>query len=88
MSEAKPDRFDSSPDALRAYSRGPTVAQSGRSFFRITCPFCFAPSTAYAWSIRGSGKICENKTCGAKFDGWGNAYPRIRKPKAKKEAQS
>lgn len=38
---------------------------SGDSYYKITCPFCNLPVTAYAWSLAGDGKKCPN--CKAKI---------------------
>jgi hypothetical protein len=49
----------------------------------IQCPFCGHVSRAYWWSIFGGGKLCEGKGCHAKFNSWGNAYPRkAKEPRA------
>lgn len=38
-------------------------SEFGRSTLDIKCPFCSAITTAYKWSLAGSGKKCQ---CGAK----------------------
>lgn len=38
--------------------------ENGRSYYRITCPFCNFQITAYAWSLSGVDKKCPN--CKAK----------------------
>lgn len=38
-------------------------SEFGRSSLDIKCPFCSAVTTAYKWSLAGSGKKC---SCGAK----------------------
>lgn len=38
----------------------------GRTIVYVTCPFCGVETECYAWSLAGSGKLCE---CGAKHDG-------------------
>ncbi len=45
----------------------------GRSTVDIRCPFCRSVTTAYKWSLAGSGKRCEGYGCGALFDGRGKA---------------
>ncbi len=54
------------------YHRSSVVPQFGRSYIRITCPFCGATVTAYIWSLP-SGKRC---TCGAMHDNYGRTYRR------------
>lgn len=45
----------------------------GRSSIEIQCPFCQHISNAYKWSLAGSGKRCENKSCRALFNHHGDA---------------
>ena len=49
-------------------------AANGRSALTMTCPFCRQMNIAYVWSLRGSGKRCENRQCGALFGSGGKAY--------------
>lgn len=42
----------------REHQRSATVSQFGRSYCRITCPFCLQVCTAYIWSLAGGGKRC------------------------------
>lgn len=47
--------------------------ENGRSYYKITCPFCNFQFTAYAWSLSGVGKKCPN--CKAKVNtNFGTAY--------------
>jgi hypothetical protein len=47
----------------RAYEIVSERAEFGRSTMDIKCPFCGEVTTAYKWSLAGSGKKCG---CGAK----------------------
>lgn len=80
------DQHDRSPQAVKRYLSGPVIPKSGGSYFNLTCPFCGTHNRAYIWSIAGGGKKCENKTCRAKFDSFGNAYPRIPGPRERARA--
>lgn len=44
----------------------------GRSTVVIECPCCGTDTTAYVWSLAGSGKRCE---CGAKHTLYGTIPP-------------
>lgn len=45
----------------------------GRSTVDLTCPFCGTTTTAYVWSIQGSGKMCEGSNCDTMLTGTGKA---------------
>lgn len=45
----------------------------GRSTVDIDCPFCGVTTTAYVWSLSGSGKKC---VCGAKHGIFGTTAPK------------
>ena len=50
--------------------------ENGRSYYRITCPFCNFQITAYAWSLSGVGKKCPN--CKAKVNtNFGTPYFKV-----------
>lgn len=76
MAKRKPvtagDRRET-PDLVRTLSYYSTAGRSeiGKSAVHIECPFCRAVSTAYLWSLAGSGKRC---SCGAMFTSYGEAY--------------
>jgi hypothetical protein len=55
----------------RPHMRSATYALFGRSFCRITCPFCGARVKAYVWSLAGGGKRCP---CGALHGNFGMTY--------------
>ena len=48
---------------IREYEVVRERAEFGRSTMDIKCPFCGEVTTAYKWSLAGSGKKCD---CGAK----------------------
>lgn len=48
---------------------------SGKSYYHVRCPFCRAEFKAYAWSIRGGGKRCEDTSCEAMLTSFGETYP-------------
>ena len=50
-------------EETRAYEVVRERAEFGRSTMEIKCPFCGKVTTAYKWSLAGSGKKCG---CGAK----------------------
>jgi hypothetical protein len=47
---------------------------AGKTYFYITCPFCFDRSKVYAWSMAGRGKRCP---CGAMHDGLGRTHRKV-----------
>jgi len=47
----------------RNYTITAERSDHGKSSVDIKCPFCGSITTAYLWSLAGSGKKCE---CGAK----------------------
>lgn len=50
--------------------------ENGRSYYRITCPFCNFQITAYAWSLSGVGKKCPK--CKAKVNtNFGTPYFKV-----------
>lgn len=58
---------------VREYTVVGARSAVGRSTIDIKCPFCGDVTTAYRWSLAGSGKRCEGIACGALFDGRGRA---------------
>ncbi|EKA5635978.1 hypothetical protein OKZ62_001882 [Vibrio navarrensis] len=57
--------------------------EHGRSTVSITCPFCNTTQTAYVWSIRGGGKMCEGYQCDTMLTGEGKAkklFPKLTEP--------
>ncbi len=53
----------------REHTRSGTSSLVGKSFCRITCPFCHTAVTAYIWSLAGGGKRCPG--CGAMHGNYG-----------------
>lgn len=52
------------------------LRENGRSYYRITCPFCNFQITAYAWSLSGVGKKCPK--CKAKVNtNFGTPYFKV-----------
>lgn len=45
----------------------------GYAYVYIKCPFCSTTTRAFAWSLAGSGKICDG--CGAKHTSFGYTFP-------------
>ena len=69
----------------RDYQRYEMYRIYGRVGLRMACPFCFRISHTTLWAFTGSGKRCENKTCGAMFRASGIAYrKKVEKPKGVK----
>lgn len=44
------------------------VSRPSRSSVDIKCPFCGTVTTAYIWSLYGSGKRCHGPRCSALFN--------------------
>jgi len=62
----------------RQYTSFNHRSRFGKSSVDIECPFCRAITTAFIWSLSGSGKKC---TCGALHGGWGFTLAPIEKVK-------
>lgn len=58
---------------VREYTVTNDRSTFGRSTIDIRCPFCQSITTAFVWSLAGSGKRCENRSCRALFNGRGRA---------------
>lgn len=58
---------------VREYTITAERSAFGRSTIDIRCPFCSQITTAYVWSLAGSGKRCETRSCRALFNGRGRA---------------
>lgn len=59
---------------------GSYYGKHGRSTVDITCPFCSTTTTAYVWSIRGGGKMCDGSKCDTMLTGTGKAqklFPKL-----------
>lgn len=59
---------------------GSYYSSHGRSTVDVTCPFCNTTQTAYVWSIRGGGKLCEGYKCDTMLTGDGRAkklFPKL-----------
>lgn len=68
--------FGCSETEVREHERTATIAQFGKSYCHIICPFCFARVRAYIWSLSGGGKRCP---CGALHDNNGQTHKRAAK---------
>lgn len=69
-------------DEIRDYTVVGERSKFGRSTIDIRCPFCTVVTTAYVWSLAGSGKRCVLRSCRALFDGRGHARrPALSDPK-------
>lgn len=53
---------------FRLHDRKYHSGAPGRSAYTVKCPFCDCDTEVYAWSLAGSGKLCE---CGAKHTWYG-----------------
>lgn len=60
----------------KEYSYSEGFSRHGRSPVYLECPFCGTRSETTKWAFAGSGKRCENKSCGAMF-GFAVAYKLI-----------
>lgn len=58
------------------------VSRMGKSTCVIVCPFCKGETTAFVWSLAGSGKKCATEDCGAIHSSIG--VSRMPPPKARK----
>lgn len=59
---------------------GAYCGEHGRSTVDIKCPFCSTVTTAYVWSIRGGGKMCNGHNCDTMLTGTGKAqklFPKL-----------
>lgn len=70
---------DCIPDSNKVETQEWTVTRSisrpnGRTCVRTSCPFCTQSLLIYVWSLRGGGKRCENRDCGAMLGSGGTAY--------------
>lgn len=48
---------------------------TGRTWAWLKCPFCQLETKAYVWSLAGGGRLCQTKSCRAKFTSFGMCYP-------------
>lgn len=69
-------------DETREHVKYAGVSRMGKSTCIIICPFCKAETTAFVWSLAGSGKKCSNEDCGAIHGSIG--VSRMPPPKARK----
>lgn len=63
--------MDSMIRETRPFTTSNRIDRVGKTTIECLCPFCAQTTTAYLWSISGTGKLCE---CGAKFASHGQAY--------------
>jgi hypothetical protein len=69
--------YNHSPNAERKYRAHSYRSRMGKTTVDIDCPFCGTTSTAYVWSLAGSGKCCTNRKCGAIHTSFGTTIPRV-----------
>lgn len=62
---------------MRVHEKFNYNSNFGRSTVDIKCPYCSAITTAFVWSLAGSGKKCK---CGALHNNYGLTHePKLNK---------
>jgi len=60
-------------DKQKEYTSTRGLAQHGKSYIYITCPFCSTKVRAFIWSLSGGGKKCPE--CKAIHTSYGFSLP-------------